>query len=612
MHNNAVKILFLTLMFAFAGYSSFAQRSNTDELLASQYLRNGEYEKAVVLYEELFKKNPDSPIFYNSLLECYIEMDELKSARDIVKSQIKRYPKHLRFEVDLGWIMEMEGDKRKARRHFNSLISDLTSNPNHIKSLADAFEVRDYLDHALEAYLEGRKKLGDDVPFNRDIANIYEKKNDYEAMMEEYVDMLELGPSYMEQAQGLMQDAVAEDPDYSKNNALRKVLLQRTQRYPSNYIYSEMLLWLSLQQKDFRLAFNQARALDRRLQRGGEIVLRVAGLSLSNKDYDIALDAYQYIINLGKEYQYYLQAQIGKMDAHFQKVISQYDFKKEDLYDVEKEYENVLDDLSLNSQTVRLLRNLANMKAFYLDKTDEAVDLLRKAIALPSLSRRVKAECQIELADILLLKGDIWDANLLYAEVDRMFRDDPLAHEARFKNARLSYFIGEFDWAKAQLDVLKAATSKFIANDAMKLSLRIQDNIGFDEDTKPLERFSRAEKHLFMNKLDEAETVLDSIVNDFPTHQILDDAFFMMAEIKITQGKHNVADSLLAFVAEHFPDGLLADEALFKRADIQEKVFNNDDKALELYQKLMTGYPGSVYTVVARNHFRRLREKMVN
>ena len=87
-----------------------------------------------------------------------------------------------------------------------------------------------------------------------------------------------------------------------------------------------------------------------------------------------------------------------------------------------------------------------------------------------------KAELKLKLADIYLYKDEVWEATLLYSQVDKSMKEEPLGHEARFKNAQLRYFIGEYEWAESQLKVLKAATSKLIANDAMTLSLVIKDN----------------------------------------------------------------------------------------------------------------------------------------
>ena len=71
-----------------------------------------------------------------------------------------------------------------------------------------------------------------------------------------------------------------------------------------------------------------------------------------------------------------------------------------------------------------------------------------------------------QLADYYLMQGERWEATLLYSQVDKAFKEDALGHEARFRNAKLSYYTGDFQWAQAQFDILKGSTSKLIANDA--------------------------------------------------------------------------------------------------------------------------------------------------
>lgn len=584
---------------------------NTTEQLAAQYFREGQYDRAAVLYEELYEKD-QGPGIYARYLECLLALEDHRRAERLVRDQIRRNPGQVRFEVDLGWVLERAGNDRQSRRHFDELIGRLPANPQAVTDLAASFERRGYLDRALETFMHGRRMLGSSHPLHLRIAPIYERKGDFRAMMDEYVGYLEENLSEMDRVRGILQDAINNDPDYSRNDALREVLLGRTQRYPNANLYAEMLLWLSIQQKDFRMAFMQARALDRRFRQEGELVLEVAQLSTTNAQYDVAAQAYRYILDKGQEGSYYLEALVGNLDVRFLQITSSYNHDRNDLLKLEDEYRLALDDLGVHPGTVTLVRNLANLQAFHLGKIEASTSLLGEIIDMPQVNQRVRAECRIELADILLLTGQVWDATLLYSQVDRQYRDNPLGHEARFKNARLSYYIGEFDWAKAQLDILKAATSRLIANDAMELSLRIQDNIGFDGDTEPLIRFARAEKLIFMNRFPEALEALDSIPQKFPSHAIIDDVLFAKAEVYLKLGELEMADSLLAKVAAEYAGGLLADEAIFKRAGLQEQAFGNAEKAMELYQELMISYPGSLNTVTARNRFRTLRGDPVN
>jgi tetratricopeptide (TPR) repeat protein len=584
---------------------------NADELLAGQYFREGDYERAVALYEELFAERP-TPVIYNNYLVCLLELEDFRKAERLVRGQIRQYPEQIRFQVDLGWVMERSGNSRQSRRQFDELVNEVIAELHHVVNLAEAFDRRGYSDRVVETYLKGRKLLGPAQPLHLRLAPVYERMGDYRAMMNEYLTYLEENPEQSDQVRGILQDAISNDSNFSRNDALRGLLLGRAQSDPNNTMYPEMLLWLSVQQKDFRMALMQARALDRRFREDGERVLEVARLSSDNQQYEIAAQAYQYILDKGKEAAYYMEGLAGFLDARFLSITSSYNYETQELLAVEQDYNLALDELGVNAVTVRLVRNLAKLQAFYLNNTERAIDLLNSTLNIPQVSSRVRAECRIELADILVLTGDVWDATLLYAEVDKTFRDDPLAHEARFKNARLSFYIGEFDWARAQLDVLKAATSRLIANDAMKLSLKIQDNIGFDGNTEALLRYARAEKLIFMNRHDEALVSLDSLLSLFPAHSIVDDVIFAKAEIYLNKRQYAEADTLLASIVEQFPLGLLADEALFKRGLLHEEIFEDHEKAMSLYQKIMVDYPGSLNNLAARNRFRSLRGDLIN
>ncbi len=614
MPNNSVIIklyfILLTGILLFIHPGSL-NADSTDEQLAAQYFREGDYERALALYEEIFDEN-SSLIIYNNYLETLLVLEKFRDAERLVNQQISRSPDDIRYQVDIGLIHSRSGNQRRERRHTEGLINDLRANHRQVIDLALAFEGRGFIDRALETLLRGRELLGDSHPLHLRIAALYEKKRDYNAMMVEYVNYLVEHPGDEERVRGILQDAIANDPDFERNDALRRVLLSRTQREPGNVMYAEMLLWLSLQQQDFRMAFMQARALDRRLQQEGKPVLEVAQLSTSNHDYRVAADAYAYLLELGTENMYYMDALVGFLNVRFLSVTGSYDFDRADLLEIEHDYIQAINDLGIRASTIQLVRNLANLQAFYLEKTDDAIELLESTLELPGVSNRVRGECRVELADILLLTGEVWDATLLYSQVDRMFRDDPLAHEAKFKNARLSYFIGEFDWAKAQLDILKAGTSRLIANDAMRLSLRIQDNLGVNGDPEPLKMFARAEQYEFMNRFEDAFRVLDSIQLRFPGHQINDDILFARAGIKHKMNNHAAADSLLNSIVDIYPQGILADEALFRRAELYHYYFEEHDTAMSLYRQLLTDYPGSLHTITARARFRALRGDVVN
>ena len=294
MHNNfvisTISSILLTCLFLVISTCPVIA-DNTDEQLAAQYFREGDYEKALALYEEIFNAQ-SSPITYNNYLETLLMLEEFRKAERLVNEQIRRSPEEIRFQVDIGLIYSRSGNQRRERRHMDGLINDLQADHTQVIDLALAFEGRGFIDLSLAALLRGRELLGESHPLHLRIATLHEKRADYNAMMVEYINYLIDYPGDGERLRGILQDAIANDPGFERNDALRRILLSRTQREPGNVIYAEMLLWLSLQQQDFRMALMQARALDRRLQQEGKPVLEVAQLSTSNHDYRIAADAY--------------------------------------------------------------------------------------------------------------------------------------------------------------------------------------------------------------------------------------------------------------------------------------------------------------------------------
>ncbi len=581
-----------------------------DEKLAAEFIKSKDYEKAVVLYEKLYNEK-ETQYYYTYYLFCLTELQDYKTALKTIRKQKRKNPARLRYLVDEGYIYSLSGDQSKAKKMYDEALKSLSADRNQIRDLANAFNYRGQTDYAIKTYKEGRKLLSD-YPFNLELARIYDRLGNSQDMINEYLNLLEFDISKMELVQARLQTSINKDPENEKSDVLRKELLRRVQKNPEKTFYSEMLIWFSVQQKDFDMAFLQAKSLDRRLNEDGFRVYDLGYVCVSNESYDVAIDAFSYLLSKGAANTYYLDARIGLLNARYLKVTNRFDYTHQDLLDLENEYLITLEEFGENSSTVPIMRYMAHLQAFYLDNIDEAKALLDKAVSIPNVPFSLKAECKIELADILLFSGDVWEATLLYSQVDKDFKNDALGHLAKLKNAKLSYYIGEFGWAKAQLDVLKAATSKLIANDAMDMALLISDNIDMDSSYTALSYYSKADLLVYRNKFEQALLTLDSVQMVSLWHPLFDEVLYKKAEIKLKQGKFSQADSLLSKVVEMYPEDILADNALMKRAELYENQFKDISKAMELYEKILTDYPGSLFVVEARKRFRNLRGDMIN
>ncbi|MCX6245543.1 MAG: tetratricopeptide repeat protein [Bacteroidetes bacterium] len=579
---------------------------NNDEQIAMQFFQNREFDKAAEVYERLYAAKPSSYL-YTYYLFCLVEIQDFGKAEKLVKSVQKSEPDALKYTVDMGYIAFRKGDPEKAKKLYEEALKKLGPNQQQIFDLANAFITRNENEYAIKVYQKGRIMLNNSYPFGFELAMMYERTGEFKKVLDEYFNLLESNRSYLSTVEDRLQYDLANDPDESKNEMFRKYLLELAQKNPEKTYYSEMLWWYSVQQKDFELALIQARSLDRRLGEDGGRVFQLAKMAISNQEYTAAIEAYKYLVSKGKEFPYYYESRTELLNTRFLLMTYHPNPALKELTELEKEFKAELEITDNHAQWVALTKNLAHLDAFYLGKNEEAIAMLLNVTEKPTVDPKLRAQAKLELADIYLFTDDAWDATLLYQQVYLDFKTEEIGEGAKFKNSKLSYYIGEFKWAQSQLDILKASTSKLIANDAMALSLLISENFDPDSTTIALTYYSHADLLEYRNKYEEALKTLDSIALAFKYHPIFTHMYMAKANIMMETGRFAEADTLLGTIVTTYPDDVLADQALYFRAKMNEEEVKNNSKAMALYESLMSRYPGSIYVPDARKRFRVLR-----
>ncbi|MDP1621986.1 MAG: tetratricopeptide repeat protein [Bacteroidales bacterium] len=583
-----------------------APKPGNEEQLALQFYQNQDYENAAELFEKLYDLKP-SLNNYQYLLYSLVEIKEYGKAERLIKKCQRAESDAPRYAVDLGYVSYRSGNPEKAKKLYEDALKKLGPNQQHIFELANAFITRGENEYAIRTYVRGRELMKNTYPFGFELAGVYERMGDFKNATEEYLNMLDVNKSYLNTVQDRIQMTLSFDVNNEKNEILRKTLLSRAQKNPDNTNYAELLWWYSIQQKDFDLALIQAKALDRRFMENGDKLISLANLAVANEKYDVAIECYQYIVSKGTGSSYYRLGRRELANTRYLKIISEPSPPKNQLDILEKEFNDELAYFGEDPENISVIRNLAHIKAFYLGKTNESIDLLNQAVEMVGVPPVEKAKCKIELGDILLFTDDVWEATLLYQQVYQDFKYDVIGQEAKFKNAKLSFYISEFEWAKAQADILKAATSKFISNDAIALSLLIGENYDLDSNTVGLGIYARADMLDYRNEEEKALMTLDSISLLFGYHPIMQHVLFKKAEIFRKQGRFSLADSLFLQLVRESPDDILADEALMQAALLNEKQLKNREKAMSLFQEILDKYPGSIFVPDARKKFRLLR-----
>jgi tetratricopeptide (TPR) repeat protein len=518
----------------------------------------------------------------------------------------KRQPGQASFQVDMAFAYQQQGKESKATGIYEGLLKQLGPNRGQILQLANAYRSKGVYDYAIKAYERGMQLLGEPQAFALERAELYLAMGQKLQMIEAYLGYLSSNPQQLGYVQNVLQ-ARLEGDDY---DLLRGALLEAIQKRPDEVMLSELMIWFFVQQLDFEQAFLQARALDRRFQENGQRILNLARAALENADYAAAETMMQYLIEKGPNSPAYFEARYGYLEAKRLRLLAGLG-QRADWEQLASAYEAYITEFPQQRNILQMKQRLAMVYGYELRQLEKAVLLLEEAIARGG-ERRLVAEAKLDLGDLYLLVDELWEAALTYGQVEKDFPNDPLGQEAKFRNARLSFYKGEFEWAQAQLDVLKASTTQRISNDALSLSLLITDNLDLDTTILPMQAFAAAELLMFRKEYDTAHHAFEALLRDYPGHGLSDEVWLRQAQMYTAQGKYAEAASKYEQILAQFGQDILGDDALYLLAVLHQERLKQPERAMALFQELLLKYPDSTYTFEARRRFRALRGDVLN
>ncbi len=583
----------LTIMLFFA-VSGFSQT----EQLAKNYFDRGEFEKAQNIYEKLVEQEPNNPDYFFGLIATYQQLEKFQEAEELLNYKVNNTANAPHYLVELGHNYELQQKREQAEQFYKEALRAIESRPNYAFSIARTFEKYSLLDHAVAAYEMGMK-MNPDAEYHIQLARLYGEQGEIEKMFSNYINVLGSNPGLLPGVSRIYGQFITEDPANEANIIFRKLLLKKLQE-DQNILYNEMLSWLFVQQKEFKKAFLQEKAIYRRSQQGLAPIMRLTVLANEDDQSETALEILDFIVEEAPREDVKLQAHQLRLN------ILKETLPQERFSEVEAGYKELFEAYGTGINTLSLQIDHANFLAFDLQRGEEAEAILRKLLD-QQLKKLEEAAVKMALADILVLDEKFSQALIFYTQVQNLVQNDIIAQMARFKVAKTSYFKGDFKWATIQLDVLKSATSQLIANDAMELSLMISENSLEDSTQAALKLYARADLLAFQEKREAAIETLDSVLTNHKGEKIEDDALLKQALLFEEEGEFEKAEANYLKLLQHYKNGVLGDNAHYRLAELYATELEQPEKAQEFYEKIIFNYADSIYFVDARKKFRKLR-----
>ena len=597
------KLIFVLPVFLSFGSSAWAQQNSKIEL-AEQYYQQGDLDKARPLYEELASREENWPAIHNAYLEILVSQQDYKMAERYLTKVIRKQDNKVRYQLDLASVYQQAGETGKAEKLYDEVIEEGVSAPFKTHMVAQMLSGRRMYEKALNVYLKARERHTDSGQnYALQLASLYSILGEQEKMFTEYFNYVNENANRLRHVKNMLQNQLREPADIE---ALETRLYERLQQEPNNENYPELLVWLHLQQKNFYAAFVQARALQKRRQSGPEQILEIGNIALENKAYDDAVEIFEYLSITFKDRPDYYRLRNYLIKAREEQLKITYPIDTSAIQSLLADYKELSEQTRDLPTALESLNSQAMLYAFYLNEKPRAIELLNHLISNPRIPATLKAQSKLSLGDIYLLIDEPWEAALLYAQVDKDFKDDPMGYEAKLRNAKLSYFKGEFELAQGHLDVLKEATTREIANDAMALSLLIKSNSYLDSASGPLNDYATIELMLYQNQHGQAKTAMDDFLKKWPQHSLTDEVYMQQARYYLTTGNTEAAIEKLARISQEWSHDLLADDAAFMQANLLQEAGQRDE-AMQAYTEFLKKHADSVFAAEARKRFRQLR-----
>lgn len=378
-------------------FSLFAVSSFSQEELANDYFNNGQFDKALSLYQKLEQENLRSTNYKLKIVEIYRQLEQLDKAEAYLQSLIalNNNPVYL---VELGYNYQLKNNLLKAEEYFNLANQKLFENASFAYNIAKAYEKYSLLDNAIFVYNKAME-LNDALNFNIQLARIYGEQGDIDKMFYSYMSFIQENNSYVDHAKRAISGFISEDSQNENNILFKKILLKKIQKEP-DLLWNELLSWLFIQQKDYKKSFAQEKAIFKRNPESLQRIIDLVLITIDEGHNKTAKEILNYLISTSQDIDTVVKANDHLLQLET-KEISNNDFKE-----IDNKYNTLFEQYGLNHQTLSLQLSYAHFLAFNQDKPQGAISFLKESLKL-QLSEFQMAEAKLKLGDILVFQENL-------------------------------------------------------------------------------------------------------------------------------------------------------------------------------------------------------------
>jgi len=592
--------------------------------LAGAYIDAGQPERAIPLLEDLLAANPGSYPVYSRLRETYVAARRFDQVVTLVEARIAEAGASPSLLAERGAALFQAGRPDEAGAAWDDALATAPDVEMTYRLVADAQGALGLYDEAAATLGAGRESLGAGM-FHAELAHIHGLAGDAERAGDEWLALVEERPESAELvrmrlarllsgedragppeggAPGVSYaDAAAQGLARSAARAVRRAPLSRTVR--------EMSGWLAMQRGEWRMALDEAIAVDRLEMETGQGLVSFGQLAAGAGAHAEAAAAFDAVLERHGDGTQAPLARLGLAELEAARSVDAGERPGAPAPHADAAVaglEAFAGQHPSHQRAAGALRIAASLARDALGDADEAERLLNAAGALPAVPLAEAVAIRVELARIALRRGALVEARALFTSVEESERIGPAAEAARLELAYLDFYTGDAAGALARAQAMDANTAADVANDALLLRLLLTENVNTDSSTTQLAAYARAALRLRQGHAEEAVGTLDSLITVDSRHPVADDAAFLRALALRGAGRTSDALHALASFAGQHPESFLVERSRFLVAEVNQREAHDPAAARAAYADFLARHPRSVLAPEARARLRLLTE----
>ena len=589
---------------------------NNKIMLAQSFEQAGDYDKAIILFEEIYSIQPQNYLVFESLNRVYTQAKKYESSVKLIQDKIKSNPMDINLFGMLGTTYYLMGNESKAYDAWDEGIKTQPENQMSYRIMANNAIQRRAFEKAIDYLKRGKSVSQNPELYSYDLANIYSLTMQYKEAAEEYCYLLEIQPTQISAVENRILT-------YSnKPGALAQTIdVFENWNKGSNISFDYLLARLYVEAKSYDEAYSLYVRIDERQKNKGLELYNYAQIVFNEGEYQLAAKVYEDIVKKYPESPYSSGSKLGyakTLEAILEKETASANPKWKPFS------EPIITDTARANNVIRSYLDLTKMypnteiafesyfrigKIYFtkLNNLNEAKIYFEKILKDASLSQ-FAVESFEQLGKIFLVEGDLIQASKSF---EKLINNNRAAEEnrnyAKFQLARINLFEGDFPQSKERLNAIISNLKDNTANDAIELSLLLNTA---SSDSSNLMKFGNAEFLTEQRKFAEASEQYRSISSDpnaFILHHI---SKIREAEVELAMNNLDKSIGLLEKITEEAEKNIYADKALYLLGKIYHYGKKDYPKAIKSYELLLAKFPNSLYQDDSRNAIVELRNKV--